>query len=128
MDRNLSGATTPGQRGSGINGNEKIPCIPQSSSMTGASPSDFRITIRLYNTPTASLQRSKSPSMRVLDMTLNYLMVETPVILKLWGTEYPFIAIAPRSTLARDGSTCSGPIYGSEITKLCTYTRLNCLK
>ena len=36
----LSGATTPGQSGSGSDGNEGVPCIPKSSSITGASPSD----------------------------------------------------------------------------------------
>ena len=34
------GATTPGQSGPGNDGNEEILCIPQSSSITKASPSD----------------------------------------------------------------------------------------
>ena len=36
----LSGATTPGQSGPGSNGNERVLRIPQSSSITGTSPSD----------------------------------------------------------------------------------------
>ena len=40
MDRTLSGTTTPGQSGPGSNGNEEVLCIPQSSSITGASPLD----------------------------------------------------------------------------------------
>ena len=36
----LSGATTPGQRGPGSNGNEGVLHIPQSSSIAGTSPSD----------------------------------------------------------------------------------------
>ena len=40
IDRTLSGVATPGQSGTGSNGNEEILCIPQSSSITGASPSD----------------------------------------------------------------------------------------
>ena len=40
IDRTLSGATTPGQSGPGSNGNEEVFCIPQSSRITGASPSD----------------------------------------------------------------------------------------
>ena len=36
----LSGATTPGQSGPGNEGNDKVLCIPQSSSITGTSPSD----------------------------------------------------------------------------------------
>ena len=40
VDRTLSGATTPGQSRPGSNGNEGVLCIPQSSSITGTSPSD----------------------------------------------------------------------------------------
>ena len=36
----LSGATMPGQSGPGSNGNEGVLYIPQSSSITGTSPSD----------------------------------------------------------------------------------------
>ena len=42
--------------------------------------------------------------------------------------EYPFIAIAPRFTQTRIGSTWKGPIYGSNTTKLCTYAKMNSLK
>ena len=34
IDRTLSGATDPGQSGPGIDGNEGVLCIPQSSSIT----------------------------------------------------------------------------------------------
>ena len=37
----LSGATTPGQNGPGSNGNKGVLSIPQSSSITEASPSNF---------------------------------------------------------------------------------------
>ena len=40
IDRTLAGATTPGQSWPESNGNESVLCIPQSSSITGASPSD----------------------------------------------------------------------------------------
>ena len=46
----------------------------------------------------------------------------------LGNAECPFIAIAPRSSLARSGSTWEGFIYGSNSTKLCTCDKLNCLK
>ena len=36
----LSGATTPGQSGPGRDGNKEVPRLPQSSSITGVSPSD----------------------------------------------------------------------------------------
>ena len=50
-------------------------------------------------------------------------------MLEFWGkAEYPFIAIAPRSTLADNGSTWESPIYGLDKTTLCTYVKLNCLK
>ena len=37
----LSHVTTPGQSGSGRDGNEEVLCIPQSTSITGASQSDL---------------------------------------------------------------------------------------
>ena len=40
IDRALSGATTLVQSGPGSNSNEGVLCIPQSSSITGTSPSD----------------------------------------------------------------------------------------
>ena len=40
MDRTLSGATIPGQRGPGSDGNEGLLRIPRSSSITEASLSD----------------------------------------------------------------------------------------
>ena len=52
----------------------------------------------LQNTPTASLQRSKTP-MSALIMTLNNLMV------RLGECGVPLIAIAPKSTLAWSGGT-----------------------
>ena len=39
----LSGATTPGQSGPGSNGNAGVLRIPQSSYITGTSPSDFLV-------------------------------------------------------------------------------------
>ena len=40
----LSGATTPGQSEPGSNGNEGVLHIPQSSSITGISPSDCLVS------------------------------------------------------------------------------------
>ena len=40
----LSGATTPGQSGPGSNVNEGMLCIPQSSNITGTSPSDCLVS------------------------------------------------------------------------------------
>ena len=39
----LSGATTPGQSGPGSNGSEGVLRIPQSSRITGSSPSDYLV-------------------------------------------------------------------------------------
>ena len=48
---------------------------------------------------------------------------EASVMQELWEkAENPFVAIAPRSTLARSGSTWWGPIYGLNRTKLCAYS------
>ena len=44
IDGTLSGATTSGQSGPGSNGNEGVLCIPQSSSITGTSPSDCLVS------------------------------------------------------------------------------------
>ena len=44
IESTLSGATTPGQSGLGSNGNEGVLCIPQSLSITGASPSDCLVS------------------------------------------------------------------------------------
>ena len=39
---------TPGQSGPGSNGNERVLCIPQSSSITLASPSDCLVSYQGY--------------------------------------------------------------------------------
>ena len=44
IDSTLSGATTSGQSGPGSNGNKGVLCIPQSSNITGASPSDCLVS------------------------------------------------------------------------------------
>ena len=44
IDRILSGATTPNQREPGSDGNEGVLLIPQSSSITGVSPSDCLVS------------------------------------------------------------------------------------
>ena len=44
------------------------------------------------------------------------------------NAEYPFIAIAPRSSLAQSGSTWYVPINGWNRTKIHTFDILNCLK
>ena len=44
MMKTLLAATTPGQMGPKSDGNEEVLCIPQSSSITGASPSDFLVS------------------------------------------------------------------------------------
>ena len=44
IDRTLSGAITPGQSGPGSDGNEGELHIPQSTSITGTSPSDFLVS------------------------------------------------------------------------------------
>ena len=45
IDRALSGATTPGQTGPESKGNEGVLRIPQSSSITGTSPSDCLVSL-----------------------------------------------------------------------------------
>ncbi len=85
IDRTLSGATTLGQSGPGSDGNERV------HSITGASLSDCLMTYprhSLWEVPplcrdaapgdwvgATSPQRSKTPLMSILDMTLNNLIV-----------------------------------------------------
>ena len=52
IDRTLSGATTPGQSKPGSDSNERVLHIPQSSSITGTSPSGH-----LVSYPEHSLKR-----------------------------------------------------------------------
>ena len=44
-DRTLSGATTPGQSGPGSDGTKEVLYIPQSSSITEASPSNCLVSV-----------------------------------------------------------------------------------
>ena len=44
IDKTLSSATTPGQSGSGRNGNEGVLHIPLESNITGISPSDYLVS------------------------------------------------------------------------------------
>ncbi len=44
IDRTLSGAMTPGQSRPGSDGNKEVLRIPQSSSITGTSPSDCLVS------------------------------------------------------------------------------------
>ena len=44
INRTLSSDTTPGQSGPGINGNERVLRITESSSITGNSPSDCLVS------------------------------------------------------------------------------------
>ena len=48
IDKTLSGATTPGQSGSGSDSNGEVFHIPQSSSITEASPSDCLVSYPGY--------------------------------------------------------------------------------
>ena len=44
IDRTLSSAITQGQSGPGSNGNKEVLCIPQNSSITGASLLDYLLS------------------------------------------------------------------------------------
>ena len=57
IDKTLSGATTTSQSGPESDGNEEILRIPQSSSITGISPSDY-----LVSYPGHSLGESYPPA------------------------------------------------------------------
>ena len=44
IDMALSDTTTPDQSGPGSDGNEEVPCFPQSSNITGTLPSDCLVS------------------------------------------------------------------------------------
>ena len=44
IDRTLLGVTTLSQSGAGSDGNEGVLSVPQSSNITGASPSDYLVS------------------------------------------------------------------------------------
>ena len=60
IDRTLSGATTPDQSRPGSDSNERVQHLPQSSSITGTSPSDCLVPY-----PGQSLARGFLPLCRV---------------------------------------------------------------
>ena len=75
IDRTLSDATTPGQSGPGSHDDEGVFCIPQSSSITGTSPSDCYVSY-----PGHSLGESYSSTMKhsvysTVKPTANHLFV-----------------------------------------------------
>ena len=66
IDRTLSGATTPGQSGPGSDGNEGAIHIPQSSSITGSSPSDCLVSYSRHSLVGGGLTRRQRSSRYVL--------------------------------------------------------------
>ena len=95
QDMTVSGATTPSQSGHGSDRNKGVIRIPQSSSITGASPSDCFVSYVICRTlfwGVLLLCRDAvgvfySPNrlgQGVLDMTINN-DGEVPVMLELWG-------------------------------------------
>ena len=59
----LSSATTPGQSGPGSDGNQGALHIPQNSSITGTSPSDYLVSYTWYSFGEASYPSAEKPSM-----------------------------------------------------------------
>ena len=76
IDRNLSGTTIPGHSRSGSDGNEGVLCIPQRSSITGASPSDCFVSYRGH-----SLRRGSYPS---AEMQLVYSTAPADWVIVIW--------------------------------------------
>ena len=62
MDRTLLDVTTPGQSGSGNDGNEGVLCIPQSSSITEASLSDCLVSYPRHSLWVGSCPSSEKQS------------------------------------------------------------------
>ena len=62
IDRALSGATIPGQSRHGSDGNEGLLRIPQSSSITETSPSDFLVSYRTHSLEVGSYSSAEMQS------------------------------------------------------------------
>ena len=91
----LSGATTPGQSGPESDDNEGILRIPQSSSITGTSPSDCLVSYTGHSlggglTPTAEVQSEYSTAPADWANIKLYLMVR---VWEMWST--PSLALLP---------------------------------
>ena len=60
IDSSPTDSTTPGQSGPGSNGNKGVLCIPQSSRITGASPSGCLVSYLVHSLresyPSAEMQ------------------------------------------------------------------------
>ena len=107
----ISGDTTMGQSGPGSDGNEEVLYIPQSSSITGASPSDFLVSYPRHSFGGGS---NSSAEMQSVNLT-------APVD---W-TVFLFVCVSSR--------TCSLNILVSDFRKRKTlfsvyFSQLQCIK
>ena len=79
LDITLSGATNPGRSGPGSDGNEGVLSIPQSSSITGTSPSDCLVSypehslVSTHSGGSYSSAEVQSVYSTAPDIKLNYL-------------------------------------------------------
>ena len=87
----LSGATTPGQCEPGSDGNKEVLCIPQSSSITGTSPSDWA---KIFQSITNNLHTTIL--FRVIYDLLKTLLTFLILIIcgQLLGFKYPYIILS----------------------------------
>ena len=105
LDRTLSGTTIPGQSGPGSDGYEGVLRIPQSSSITGASPSDCLESYPEHSPgsyPSAEIQSvySSAPSdwvalLGILVFSLEYVMNFYPHMkdgLEIYGEGRPVLS------------------------------------
>ena len=90
MDRALLGTTIPGQSGPWSNGNEGVLSIPQSSSITGTSPSDCLVSYPGYllgrgSYPSAEMQSVYSTALAdiFLDVLVQLVSQEKSSISKI---------------------------------------------
>ena len=112
IDRTPLGATTPGWSGPWSDNNKGVFRIPQSFSITGASPSDCLVSYLGYSLaesyPSVEMRSvySADPAdwastKRVLSKIRNYIRCWVSSSGHLEIVEYSFIFITPRSTLSR---------------------------
>ena len=94
IDRTLTGDTTPGQSGTGSNGNEEVLHIPQISNITTAPPSDFLVSyprhlcvcVCVGSYPPTEMQSmySTAPSWKIMNTRIYYEAEFSVGIPKIW--------------------------------------------
>ena len=113
MDWTISGATTPGQSGTGSNGNEGVYCIPQSYSINGGLPLDCLVTYPGHllgeSYPFAKMQMvsSTNPAIWAIHLSKMFICVNSGPIFVPFEHIHRIFMFWPFSVMLIDLYSCS---------------------